>query len=169
MKTQLISPGEALEIAKRYWDDIPVRVFELATELGLGPVRAKLETNISGMIRRAGDRWECVYNQDHALVRQRFTVAHEIGHFIYHRSLLHQGVGETLAYRADGTDFPNPSITREHEWQANNFASNLLVPSRWLRAAQASGINDVKDLARRFEVSETVMRIKMRLPLPETF
>lgn len=167
METQLKTPGEALEIAKRYWDNIPVRVFELATELGLGPVKADLPDNISGMIRRVGDQWECVYNGNHARVRQRFTVAHEIGHFIYHRSLLHQGVGDTLAYRAEGTELPNPSITREQEWQANNFASNLLVPSRWLRAAQASGINDVKDLARHFDVSETVMRIKLRLPLPD--
>ncbi len=167
METQLKTPGEALEIAKRYWDEVPVRVFELATELGLGPVPADLPDHISGMIRRVGARWECVYNLNHARVRQRFTVAHEIGHFIYHRSLLHQGVGDTLAYRAEGTDLPNPNITREHEWQANNFASNLLVPTRWLRAAQASGLNDVKDLARRFDVSETVMRIKLRLPLPD--
>lgn len=168
MATQLASPGEALEIAKRYWDDMPpVQVFDLAAELGLGPVAADLPNHISGMLRRVGDRWECVYNRGHARVRQRFTVGHEIGHFIYHRGLLHKGVGETLAYRAEGSELPNPNITREHEWQANNFASNLLVPTRWLRAAQAAGITDVKDLARQFDVSETVMRIKLRLPLPD--
>jgi hypothetical protein len=167
VETLLKTPGEALEIAKRYVDDIPVRVFELATALGLGPVSSDLPDNVSGMIRRVGDRWECVYNAAHARVRQRFTVAHEIGHFIYHRSLLHQGVGDTLAYRSEGTELPNPNITREQEWQANNFASNLLVPTRWLRAAQAAGINDVKDLARHFDVSDTVMRIKLRLPLPD--
>lgn len=168
METQLKTPGEALEIAKRYWNDIPVRVFELAAELGLGPVAADLPDNISGMIRRVGtDRWECVYSRNHARVRQRFTVAHEIGHFIYHRSLLHKGVGDTLAYRSEGTELPNPSITREQEWQANNFASNLLVPTRWLRAAQAAGITDVRELAQRFDVSETVMRIKLRMPLPD--
>jgi len=167
VETQLKTPREALEITKRYWNDIPVRVFALAHELGLGPISAPLPDNISGMIRRVGDRWECVYNQGHARVRQRFTVAHEIGHFIYHRDLLRQGVGDTLAYRAEGSELPNPLITREQEWQANNFAANLLVPSRWLRAAQAAGVVDVNELARQFGVSGTVMRIKMRLPLPE--
>lgn len=167
METRLKTPREALEITKRYWNEIPVRVFDLARELGLGPVAAPLPDHISGMIRRVGDRWECVYNQGHARVRQRFTVAHEIGHFIYHRDLLHQGVGDTLAYRAEGSELPNPLITREHEWQANNFAANLLVPSQWLRAAQAAGITDVDELARNFNVSGTVMRIKLRLPLPE--
>jgi hypothetical protein len=165
--TQLKSPAEALLIAKRYWNSVPVKVMELATELDLGPVAEALPDNISGMIRRRGDRWEVVYNSGHARVRQRFTVAHEIGHFIYHRDLLASGVSDTLAYRADDVELPNEMIQREQEWQANNFAANLLVPTHWLRAAQAAGYRDVRELARHFQVSETVMRIKLRLPLPE--
>lgn len=160
------TPREALEITKRYWNDVPVRVFDLARELDLGPRAENLPDEISGMIRRAGDKWEVVFNARHAKVRQRFTVAHEIGHFIYHRDLLAMGVSDTLAYRADVNELPNENIKREQEWQANNFAANLLVPNHWLRAAQASGLTDVKELARQFEVSETVMRIKLRMPMP---
>lgn len=167
MENPLKTPKEALEITKRYWNDVPVRVFDLARELGLGPVSEPLPDNISGMIRRAGDRWEVVYNWGHARVRQRFTVAHEIGHFIFHRDLLNEGVSDTLAYRSDAAELPNPKIQREQEWQANNFAANLLVPNHWLSAAKAAGITDVAELARQFDVSETVMRIKMRLPIPE--
>jgi Zn-dependent peptidase ImmA (M78 family) len=145
-----------------------VRVFDCAADLGLGPIAEDLPNEISGMIRRERDgSWRVIYNRYHAKVRQRFTVAHEIGHFIFHRDLLDCGVSDTLAYRADEVRLPNPKITREHEWQANNFAANLLIPDRWLRAAQAAGIKDVKELAQRFEVSETAMRIKMRRPLPE--
>lgn len=169
MPIQLVPAGEALEISKRYWQAVPVNVFGLASELGLGPVSADLPNNISGMIRRKSDGgWEIVYNARHARVRQRFTVAHEIGHFIFHRDLLEDGVSDTLAFRADDEEMPNAHIGPQQEWQANNFAANLLVPSNWLRAAQAAGVTDVKELARQFEVSEAVMRIKLRLPLPET-
>lgn len=164
--SQLKTPREALEITKKYWNEVPVDVFGLAKALGLGPLRKPLINSISGMIRKGNCGWEIVYNMSHPRVRQRFTVAHEIGHFIYHRSLLEQGVSDTLAYRADDHELPNAKIQREHEWQANNFAANLLVPSHWLKAAQAAGITDIRDLARKFEVSDTVMRIKMRMPLP---
>ncbi len=161
----MISAGEALEVTKRYWNKVPVDVFALAAELGLGPKFEALPDNISGMIRRVGDdRWEIVINEFHARVRQRFTCAHEIGHFIFHRSLLADGVSDTLAYRADGERLPNPSIGWQQERQANNFAANLLVPNAWLKAAQNAGFT-TKELAGHFDVSETVMKIKMGLPL----
>lgn len=162
----MISAGEALDAAKRYWNKVPVDVFALARELGLGPKFEPLDDAISGLIRRVdGDNWEIVINKFHARVRQRFTCAHEIGHFIFHRALLQDGVSDTLAYRADIGELPNPNIGWQQERQANNFAANLLVPSAWLTAAKAAGFSDTKDLAKHFEVSETVMRIKMGLPL----
>lgn len=162
----MISAGAALEVTKRYWNKVPVDVFGLAKELGLGPKFEALPDDISGMIKRVrDDDWLIVINDHHHLNRQRFTCAHEIGHFIFHRDLLKDGVSDTLAYRADGHKLPNPSIQRQHEWQANNFASNLLVPTTWLKAAQAAGFTDPRDLAKQFEVSETVIRIKMGLPL----
>ncbi|HYC99029.1 ImmA/IrrE family metallo-endopeptidase [Brevundimonas sp.] len=163
----MISPGAALDVTKRYWNKVPVDVFALAAELGLGPKFDLLPDEISGLIKRAhDDQWLIVINENHHRVRQRFTCAHEIGHFIFHRDLLADGVSDTLAYRADVAELPNPRIQRQQEWQANNFAANLLVPSAWLSAAQAAGWNDPKDLARHFDVSETVIRIKLGLPLP---
>jgi Zn-dependent peptidase ImmA (M78 family) len=154
-----------LEIAKRYWREVPVKVFDLATELGLGPIRdSNLEGSISGLIRRRSDgEFEIVVNAGHHPNRQRFTVAHEIGHFIFHRDRLRSGTSDTLAYRIDGQIYPNPQIGPEQERQANNFAANLLIPSAHLRAAQAAGFNDPADLADRFGVSPAAMRIKLGL------
>ena len=159
-------PGEAFEVAKRYAADAPVRVFELARELGLGPVRTSLPKNISGLIRRKSDgEWEIVVNSDQAENRQRFTVAHEIGHFIFHRDRLANGVSDTLAYRADDVEMANPNIGWEQERQANNFAANLLIPSPFLRAAKAAGIVDDQELAAHFGVSRAAMRIRLGLPM----
>lgn len=167
-----IPPGEALEIVKRYWSDAPVDVFSAARELGLGPVfESSLPDHVSGMIKRvADDDWKIVVNKNHALVRQRFTVAHEIGHFIYHRAKLEaaNGTSDTLAFRIDAELYPNPHIGPQEEWQANTFASNFLIPSQVLRAAQSLGIEDDAELARRFNVSRAAMRIKLGLPKLET-
>lgn len=162
----MLSTKQGFDLARRYGEaSPPVDVFGLAAALGLGPHPASLPDNISGLIRRNNDgTMSCVYNMRHARTRQRFTVAHEIGHFIFHRDRLNGGVSDTLAFRADDVELPNPLIGREQEWQANNFAANLLVPDRWLRAARAAGINDVTELARNFEVSPAVMKIKLGLP-----
>jgi Zn-dependent peptidase ImmA (M78 family) len=97
-------------------------------------------------------------------VRKRFTVAHEIGHFIYHQDRLAQGTSDTLAYRIDGAIRPNPMIGPTQEWQANNFAANLLIPNHYLKMAQAQGITDDVELAKLFNVSRAAMRIKLGLP-----
>jgi plasmid stabilization system protein ParE len=165
------TPREAFDIAQRYWRNVPVRVDELARELNLGPkFDSRMPQHISGKIAKvAPDSWLIFVNAAHNRLRQRFTIAHEIGHFIFHRDLLeqHAGASDTLAYRVDDRVLPNPLIQPQQEWQANNFAANLLIPDYYLRAAQASGMTDVRELARHFQVTEVAMRIKLGLPIPE--
>ena len=98
-----------------------------------------------------------------------FTIAivviiHELGHFIYHRNLLGAGVGDTRAYRAEGTRFPNAAIRPVHERQANSFAANLLMPHASINALRVQGVTTVPDLAERLQVSQDAMRIRLGLP-----
>lgn len=162
------TPREALDLARRYWAEVPVRVFDLARDLELGPqLDPTLPSKIAGkIVRLRVGVWQIYVNANHPRARQRFTVAHEIGHFIYHRELLAAGVSDTLAYRADDIVLPNSAIGPQQEWQANNFAANLLVPDSFLTAAQASGRREIGDLARLFDVSDTTIRIKLGLPIP---
>lgn len=155
---------ESLDVIKRHWNTAPVDVFKIARELGIEVNRVPLPENISGRIRRIdGDKFAIDVNRDHSTTRQRFTVAHEIGHYIYHRDLLGKGTGDTLAFRAEGTDLPNPNITATQERQANIFAANLLMPTHLITALKASGIRAPADLARHLGVSEQAMRIKLGL------
>lgn len=63
--------------------------------------------------------------------RYAFTVAHELGHFVYHRNLSLANIPGTITdsisdIRLERFDTDNPkSIV---EWQANKFASSLLLP-----------------------------------------
>lgn len=57
--------------------------------------------------------------------RDRFTVAHEIGHFI-----LHKPGSIALARTQEVQDIPT---FRKPEWQANTFAGELLAPPQVIR------------------------------------
>lgn len=154
-----------LEVIDKYASVTPVPVFQILHEAGLGPEFRSLDENISGWIERCQDSsYRVVVNAGHALVRQRFTAAHELGHYIYHLELLGSGVGDTRAYRADSTPFPNAQIMPMHERQANSFAANLLMPRTVIADLKAAGVTAPEDLAERFEVSLHAMCIRLGVP-----
>ncbi|WP_445730624.1 ImmA/IrrE family metallo-endopeptidase [Methylocystis sp. IM2] len=58
---------------------------------------------------------------------------------------------------------PNAAITQQHERQANSFAANALMPQNQIVRLRAAGITDPREQARRFNVSEDAMRIRLGL------
>lgn len=156
---------DPLKLAEKYWGHIPVPVFTILEELGLGPDRPPMADDVSGWIeRRADNTYRVAINPTHHPVRQRFTAAHELGHYIYHRDLLGAGTGDTRAYRAENTPFDNKAIQPMHERQANSFAANLLMPRSSIATLQNQGITSVSGLADRLQVSQDAMRIRLGLP-----
>lgn len=67
---------------------MPVPFEDLCGKHGIVVRQAHFEDeDISGMIRRGNDGRAAIYvNEKHALTRQRFTTAHELGHFLMHLS-----------------------------------------------------------------------------------
>nr|WP_294510298.1 ImmA/IrrE family metallo-endopeptidase [uncultured Rhodopila sp.] len=158
----LIDP---LKLTERYASGAPVPIFDIVREAGLDLSFIPLDDNISGWIEKApGGRYKVAINLNHAPVRRRFTAAHELGHYIYHRDLLGTGSGDTRAYRSEGTQFPNAAIQQIHERQANSFAANLLMPRKAIGVLRNQGVDSVSEMARRFEVSTDAMRIRLGLP-----
>ncbi|HEX4694207.1 ImmA/IrrE family metallo-endopeptidase [Sphingomonas sp.] len=154
--------NDPITVIEKYADAIPVPVYDIISQLGLGPCFERLDDNISGWIEREDDgSYRIVINDAHPLTRQRFTAAHELGHFIYHRDLLGPGTGDTRAYRAEQTPLPNAAIRPIHERQANNFAANLLMPANSIERLRAAGINDVAVMADRLGVSVDAMKIRL--------
>lgn len=157
--------SEALEKVKIYSERAPVDVRSLARSIGVRIVEARLPENISGAIRSLNSEnteYEILVNSNHAEVRKRFTIAHEIGHYLFHRDLLGRGVGDTRAYRAEGTDYPNPHITWREERQANTFAANVLMPDALVSQYRRLGATP-SYLASKFNVSEQAMTIRLGL------
>lgn len=90
-------------------------------------------------------------NPSDSIVRQRFTIAHELGHALMHSDGVHE---------RSGSKNYNASNYRIIEVQANKFAAALLMPADIVTEAFRSGLELAK-LAEKFAVSQTAMRIRL--------
>jgi Zn-dependent peptidase ImmA (M78 family) len=84
----------------------PVNVIGLANQMGVKVWASKsLSTDISGKLfkdaKLAGESgYAILVNGTHPEVRQRFTIAHEIAHFMLHRTDVGEGIIENTFYRS---------------------------------------------------------------------
>jgi Zn-dependent peptidase ImmA (M78 family) len=87
--------------------------------------------------------------------RVRFTIAHELGHWICHAA---EGCAAEPVYcrQADLARDANRALERE----ANVFAAELLMPEKALREAWSHD-SQVEKLAIRFDVSTTAMHWRL--------
>jgi Zn-dependent peptidase ImmA (M78 family) len=147
-----------MKVIEKHWNSTPVPIETIISEIGLPLSYEAMGDNISGYIERANGSYRIVVNANHAPTRQRFTAAHELGHYIFHRDLLGEGVGDNRAYRTEGTNRPNANIRSIHERQANSFAANVLMPRH--RLSDVAG-ETTEVLAARFKVSPQAMAIRL--------
>ena len=144
---------------------IPVDVLAIASELGLTVMEAKFKNPaLSGAITPKDDAFTVYLNREQAMTRRRFTLAHEIGHFILH---LDQGKS-TGTYTDDSRSlslFRGQGLgVREQEIDANRFAAALLMPTSEVvqRLERFVGDVDTYALAQEFWVSQLAMEIRLQ-------
>jgi hypothetical protein len=83
-------------------------------------------------------------------VRRRFTIAHEIGHFVLHPEYSRTDGGGAVT-----------EAGRMEEREADAFAAELLMPDHLMREAVREQGLDVALLADRFEVSRKAMQARL--------
>ncbi len=129
---------------------IPTPIEDVAQRFGLKVVEFDFPDSISGVLKK--ERNVIGVNKKHHPVRQRFTIAHELGHF-----LLGHDIGNENDVVDDDFDKPIPK-----EKEANLFASYILMPEDSVKA-EVKKINsiDLKHLAKTFNVSEQAMTIRL--------
>lgn len=151
-------PAEYRAIFAPHMQGPPVDVLACAAAVGLPIYSIDLPPGVSGMLKRvSGDKFECYVDASEPSVRQRFTAAHELGHFVFHRDSIGATHEDNYRLRAEG-------MTNWQETQANQFAADLLMPMDLISDATAAGTNTVSGLARLFKVSELAMSIRLGLP-----
>jgi len=133
----------------------PVDVFGVARTLGFDVLLFEFAASTSAVTFIEGDVRSIGVNSEHAPTRRRFSVAHELGHYLSgHESYDHDAV-----HVEDRPVWLDPQNRQETE--ANEFAAELLMPERLLcRDVAAHGL-DVPTLARRYDVSEQAMWIQL--------
>ena len=145
--------------------EVPVRVDKIAQALGVALVEEKLDRNVSGLLFRRGEDKAIGINSSHSPVRQRFTIAHELGHLRLHpgRELILDHVLLNLRDKVSslGTD--------KEEREANAFAAELLMPAsevtaevrRLVDRGQTPNARFIADLAIYFDVSDQAMEYRL--------
>jgi Zn-dependent peptidase ImmA (M78 family) len=146
----------------------PVPVERLAQNAGAlisyQPFEAQ---DISGLLYRVADTAPVIgINSNNPKVRQRFTIAHELGHLTLHEG--HDLILERLV-RLNFRDATSSTASDEEEIEANHFAAELLMPhdflqhglSMLLQGRPLSDLELVRRLARRFEVSQSAMEYRL--------
>ena len=83
--------------------------------------------------------------------RLRFTIAHEIGHFLLHQD-------RAVTERGGATN----RATARFEHEADQFAAELLMPEHLVRQAVLEDGADARRLADRFDVSAQAMSLRLR-------
>jgi Zn-dependent peptidase ImmA (M78 family) len=158
--------AEAAKLRAEHTDgELPVPVEKIAAMLGVAIVVETLDRNVSGLLFRRGDNRAIGVNSAHPMVRQRFTIAHELGHL-----RLHPGKELILDHvRLNLRDDTSSLGTDSEEREANAFAAELLMPRAEVvggvrRVLDRGGTTDARfiaDLAGLFDVSEQAMEFRL--------
>lgn len=145
-------------------DELPVPVEDIAHDSGASLRFEPLEGGLSGVLfRDAAGRKVIGVNALHSEVRQRFTIAHELGHLRLHEDMLYvDGL-----VRRDGKS----SLALDpQEIEANAFAAEILMPRKLVlrevgeRVPQGGVVDPttlIRQLAREFRVSEQAMEFRL--------
>ncbi|OZC55563.1 XRE family transcriptional regulator [Rhodococcus sp. 06-621-2] len=155
----IASYAEQIGVANGIVDEFGrVDVHRLLVKLG-----GKIEVENRAESLEVRDAYDfTVYLPTHtSRLRDRFTIAHELGHYFLHNRApdTHLVGKRTSTFTRLGRNIP--------ETQANVFASNLLMPVVQFKAAYEELGHDAVRVADRFEVSVPAARVRAKyLGLP---
>jgi Zn-dependent peptidase ImmA (M78 family) len=119
---------------------------------------------VSGIVYRNGDGTAVIgVNSSHTIQRQRFTVAHEIGHLLLHADEnLHVDKNFPIGLRSG---ISGKSVD-QNEIEANQFAAALVMPEELLATDIEPFVGKdvmlaIRRLAKKYRVSEQAMSIRL--------
>ena len=133
----------------------PVPVEKIAERLGFAVLRFPFPDTTSGLTYIDQGIKSIGVNSNHAETRQRFSTAHELGHYLHG----HEDYDHGKTHIDDRPTWLDPQNHLEVE--ADEFAAELLMPEHLLRLDLATFGLKVPALAKRYQVSEQAMWIQL--------
>lgn len=138
-------------------NSVPVNIVEVAKKADVLIKRAPSK-KFSGLLYRKGNIAFMAISNSEPLVRQRFTIAHELGHFFMHPNK------DTFIKFRDNKKNISRGIREIH---ANQFAAALLMPRKFIEKDVKNfkdiGLTseEIKFLAKKYQVSEEAMNFRL--------
>jgi Zn-dependent peptidase ImmA (M78 family) len=126
------------------------------------------DENVSGALTKNNGDWSIVVNAKHPPSRRRFTIAHEVGHFLaikydseIAKSFLESNDGIIKDYfvvnRSEEVDPEQYQVER----QANMIAASILMPEDMVKNLYDQKV-DIAEMAEKFGVSESAMSYRLK-------
>lgn len=151
------------KIFERYLSQRPVKLGDLARELGVDAIKvSNMRTGISGQISKEDNKYVIRVNRNESRERQRFTIAHELSHYLLHRHIIDSspnGITDNVLYRSGEPE--------RIEYEANRLAADIVMPMDLIKKELDNEfrglVSDatIESLADRFGVSKAAMEIRL--------
>jgi len=140
----------------------PVPVEEIARFYGIEICQLRGSSDIFGAILRTNRKVIIAINPAQHLNRQRFTIAHELGHYFCHPN---EAEHVDRDFRISWRNLDSSKGVNWTEIEANRFAAALLIPDEFLRRdlSRVSHFDQptITRLASRYKVSPVAMKFRL--------
>lgn len=162
MKTQDIK-NTVTQLLDKYelTEEIPIPIVALCQQEGLRVLETDFtEPDIAGLILGRNNHYTIYINRLDPAPRKRFTIAHELGHYLLHLQgqIYDKGFRDTRATLR--TAFRYARHTSPYEKEANRFAAEILMPEKPM--VEYSQLTDSVTMAQIFSVSAQALHIRLQ-------
>ncbi|SMY34122.1 hypothetical protein PMAL9190_01507 [Photobacterium malacitanum] len=136
----------------------PVKIGAIAKSFNIKIIKSTLPATISGEIKETDGIVTIKVNSHDPRSRQRFTISHEIAHFLLHRHLIGNGISDDALYRS--------RLSNSIELEANNLAADILMPINLIKLCtekhkHLKGEALYESIAADLDVSTVALKIRL--------
>lgn len=157
---------EQNNIILKHQNKLPVPVIKLANSFNIDVYRdIKMDKDISGAIINENGIYSIYVNGREPEYRRRFTIAHEIAHFLLHREMIEKEFNGNLTDTkgSNGIMYRSKLYTM-FEKDANKLAAEILMPLNKIKELYFNNNYNTSKLAKEFNVSEQAIKIRVDNP-----
>lgn len=166
-RIELADIANPVQLAKALLDQLPdltlpVPIHDIATALDIIEIKPMTTSGFEGgLITDASKSTGCILvNQSNSSRRQRFTIGHELGHYLnpWHTGEDGQFMCKSKDMVATGSSTNNK---QRMEIEANQFSAELLMPAKFMRndvkRLSSPDVDHIVSLANNYDVSKESM------------
>lgn len=146
----------------------PIPIEKVARALGAQVRFSPFDDELSGMIHIKDSVPIIGVNSLHHPNRQRFTIAHELGHLELHKEIITSSIHVDKGFPALMRDATSAKGDERIEIEANQFAAELLMPKTMVERELAGKQFDMEDdasfeeIAKKFRVSKQALQLRIQ-------